>query len=135
MTRGVSKHRSWQMAQVRGKHTQPELHVRRMLWASGYRYRLHARHLPGTPDIVFKGRRKAILINGCFWHRHQGCRLATLPKTRTEFWNSKFEANKARDRRNLRAMRKLGWTVATVWQCELSNENRLFQRLKRFLDS
>ncbi|WEF30700.1 very short patch repair endonuclease [Pseudoduganella chitinolytica] len=126
--------RSEIMARVKGKHTSPELSVRRMLHAAGYRYRLHVGKLPGKPDLVFPGRSKVILINGCFWHRHRGCSLARLPKSRVEFWTEKLERNRQRDARNVEALQALGWGVLTVWECELQDPSELLVRLKQFLD-
>src|SRR4051812_5907882 len=99
------------MSKVRSGDTKPEMVVRRLLHGEGYRYRLHDRRLPGSPDIVFASRRKAIFVHGCFWHRHPGCRRATTPKTRTSFWEAKFAANVARDQRQLQSLDKLGWNV------------------------
>ncbi|WP_418319044.1 very short patch repair endonuclease [Piscinibacter sakaiensis] len=109
--------RSRMMAGIRGKNSRPELLVRRLLFASGYRFRLHRRDLPGTPDIVMPGRKVAIFVNGCFWHVHQGCRYAKMPATRTDFWSAKLKANVERDRRAVEMLRKLGWRVLWVWEC------------------
>jgi len=110
--------RSEVMSRIRGRDTTPELAVRRFLHRSGFRFRLHA-DLPGRPDIVLPRWRTAILVHGCFWHRHAGCRLATTPSTNCEFWTRKFEQNTARDRRTTRALRRAGWKVIVVWQCEI----------------
>ena len=107
------------MAAVRGKDTRPEMILRRELHARGFRYRLHDRRLPGTPDLVF--RRALCFVHGCFRHRHAGCRYATTPATRTEFWQAKFDANVTRDRRDRCALLDAGWRVATVWECALKN--------------
>ena len=123
--RPVSTARSELMARVRGKDTTPELLVRREVHRQGRRFRLHRRSLPGSPDLVFPARRLAIFVHGCFWHRHAGCRRCTSPKTRQGFWAAKFEANVARDTRNVAELEKLGWRVAVVWECEAVNENRL----------
>ncbi len=109
--------RSRMMAGIQGKNTKPELIVRRMLFASGYRFRLHRRDLPGAPDIVMSGRKVAVFVHGCFWHMHQGCRFARMPATRPEFWKAKLEANVARDRRAVENLRALGWRVMCVWEC------------------
>ncbi|MEY8840024.1 very short patch repair endonuclease [Cribrihabitans sp. XS_ASV171] len=129
----VDPTRSKLMSRVRGKDTKPEMIVRRLLHAAGYRYRLHASDLPGKPDIVFRNRKKAILVHGCFWHRHPGCRKATTPKTRAHFWSDKFEANMARDTRNLAALKGAGWEALVVWECETNEPGALFDRLVRFL--
>lgn len=111
--------RSRMMAGIKGKNSQPELHVRRLLFASGYRFRLHRRDLPGTPDIVMPGRRIAIFVHGCFWHLHHGCRFAKLPATRPEFWRAKLQANVQRDRCSIDELRAMGWRVLCVWECAL----------------
>src|SRR5690349_14040869 len=121
--------RSALMARVRQRDSAPELLVRRLLFAWGWRYRLHARDLPGTPDIVFPKRRAAIFVNGCFWHGHLGCALATVPKTRTEFWNQKFESNRKRDADAVEKLREQGWSVLTVWQCETNDQQTLAEKL------
>lgn len=124
------------MARVRGRDTKPELAVRRMLHAMGYRYRLHCRDLPGKPDIVFGKRRKVIFIHGCFWHRHDdpACKLARLPKSRLEFWEPKLAANAARDLHHQHALRQFGWQVMVVWECELGNSEHLRNKLRHFLE-
>ena len=109
--------RSRMMAGIKGKNSQPELLVRRLLFASGYRFRLHRRDLPGTPDIVMPGRKVTIFVHGCFWHLHQGCRYAKLPATRPDFWKAKLEANVERDSRAVGKLQALGWRVLCVWEC------------------
>lgn len=111
--------RSRNMSAIRGTDTKPEVALRRALHALGYRFRLHRRDLPGRPDIVLPGRCIAIFVHGCYWHRHLSCRFATTPSTRTEFWFRKFEANVARDVRNQRELRELGWHVAKIWECQI----------------
>ncbi|MFC5343563.1 very short patch repair endonuclease [Brevundimonas staleyi] len=113
--------RSEQMSRVKGRDTRPEWIVRRALHGAGLRYRLQARDLPGRPDIVFRSRRLAVFIHGCFWHRHDDpdCRLTRTPKTRVDFWEAKFAANQVRDARDLAALRDAGWTVITIWECQL----------------
>lgn len=123
------------MARVRSKNSRPELLVRKLVFALGYRYRLHAKDLPGHPDIVFRKRRKVIFVHGCFWHRHAACALARLPKSRLDFWVPKLEGNKQRDRRNQRALNKEGWKVLTIWECQLKKLERLESTLRRFLDA
>lgn len=127
--------RSARMALVRAKDTKPELLVRRLVHGMGYRYRLHRRDLPGTPDLVFPGRGKVIFIHGCFWHRHADCALARLPKSRSDFWLPKLTANAERDARNVRALRRLGWSVLTIWECQLGDSAKLANRIRRFLDA
>lgn len=126
--------RSWVMSRVRSKDTVPELAVRRLVFAMGFRYRLHGRHLPGTPDLVFAGRKKVIFVHGCFWHRHTGCKLARMPKSRLEFWMPKLERNRERDREEVKALRAIGWKSLVVWECQLSKESVLRGRLRRFLE-
>ena len=111
--------RSWNMSRIRSRDTGPELTLRSMLHHAGLRFRLYDRLLPGTPDIVMKKHRAAILVHGCYWHRHEGCRNATTPSTRTDFWQEKFGATVERDKRNLEALTVLGWKPIVVWECEL----------------
>ena len=125
--------RSALMARVRGRNTKPEMTVRRLLHAAGFRYRLHAQELPGRPDLVFRRRRKAIFVHGCFWHRHEGCPKSTIPKTRVAFWSEKFKQNKERDARNEAALRQQGWSVMTVWECETRDLPHLLKRISEFL--
>ena len=124
------------MARVRGRDTRPELVVRRLLHGMGFRYRLHAKELPGRPDIVFRGRRLAIFVQGCFWHRHPDpeCRLARLPKSRLDFWLPKLEGNRARDIANVERLESAGWRVLLVWECELKDWEQLGNRLRRFVE-
>ena len=121
------------MSRVKSKDTHPELIVRKMVWALGYRYRLHVAKLPGRPDIVFTRLKKIIEVRGCFWHRH-GCKLTTTPKSRKQFWQAKFENNVARDRQNIRLLRKGGWKVLNIWQCQLKNLDKTNKRIHEFLD-
>lgn len=109
--------------------------MRSLLHCLGYRFRLHRKDLPGSPDIVLPKYRTAIFVHGCFWHRHQRCRFAYTPKTRTEFWKEKFGDNIVRDRKTARSLRQAGWHVLTVWECELSAPDRLATRLHRVLSS
>ena len=129
----IDPDRSALMSRVKAKGTKPELNVRRLAHGLGYRYRLHRRDLPGSPDLVFPGRRKALFVHGCFWHRHQGCRKTTMPKTRAKFWQRKFDDNVRRDERVIAALRDLGWGVLVVWECETSDENLLRRTLLEFL--
>jgi DNA mismatch endonuclease (patch repair protein) len=127
------KKRSSIMAAVHSKDTKPEMAVRRLIHGLGYRYRLHVVSLPGCPDLVFPSQGKVVFIHGCFWHRHVRCRYATLPNSNREFWEAKFAANVARDRRTRRELKKMGWQVLIVWQCELRNRTRLTERIDEFL--
>jgi len=124
------------LAAVAGKDTSPELRVRRLLHRMGYRFRLHRRDLPGTPDIVLAGRRKIVEVRGCFWHRHPDptCRNAVLPAVRAEWWAAKLARNVARDQRNLAALRDAGWSVLELWECELKDAALLAARLRSFLE-
>ncbi len=129
----VDPTRSALMARVKAKDSKPEMAVRRCTHALGYRYSLHRRNLPGTPDLVLPRLRKAIFVHGCFWHRHHGCSRATSPKTRATFWAAKFVDNVSRDARAQEALRAVGWDVLVIWECETFNEQMLRARLKRFL--
>lgn len=119
MDLSTTPQRSRMMAGIRGKNTRPELALRSALFAAGFRYRLHQRGLPGSPDLVFRKYRAAVFVHGCFWHRHEGCRYTTLPKTNGEFWRLKFEGNVGRDTRNVALLGQQGWRVAIVWECAL----------------
>lgn len=128
--------RAERMSRVRGKDTKPEMLVRRLIHRLGYRYRLHDKTLPGSPDLVFRSRRKVLFVHGCFWHRHQEptCKLARLPKSRQEFWGPKLEGNKARDERVRKALDRLGWKYLVVWECECGQAEHLENRMRAFLD-
>lgn len=114
--------RSRMMSGIKGKNTRPELALRRALHARGFRYRLHDKKLPGKPDLVLPRFHAAIFVHGCFWHRHEGCKYATTPATRQEFWQAKFRENMERDQRNIDALLALGWRVAVVWECEMRKD-------------
>src|SRR5919109_4870578 len=107
------------MSRIRSKDTKPEMLIRRMLHALGYRYSLHRRDLPGAPDLVFPSRKKVILVHGCFWHQHTGCIDGRLPKSREGYWLPKLLRNVKRDRRNIGRLRRGGWKVIKVWECEV----------------
>lgn len=128
--------RSERMGRIKGSDTKPELVVRKLTYAMGFRYRLHDRRLPGRPDLVFASRKKLIFVHGCFWHRHkrEDCKLARLPKSRLDFWLPKLEANSARDSRVLQELDALGWKVMVVWECELKDKAALAARIKEFLE-
>jgi len=125
--------RSALMSRIRGRDTEPEIAVRKTAHAAGFRYGLYRRDLPGTPDLVFSSRNAIVLVHGCFWHGHQGCPAATVPKTRAAYWIDKIEANRRRDQRKERQLRSLGWRVMVVWQCQTKDRRRLQGRLTRFL--
>ena len=129
------RERSERMSRVRGANTKPELRVRRLVHGMGYRYRLHRRTLPGTPDLVFPSRRKVIFVHGCFWHRHPDpkCPLARLPKSRLEFWRPKLEGNRERDVRNRERLREIGWEPLVIWECRLRDESGLRREIRDFL--
>ncbi|SFM80260.1 very short patch repair endonuclease [Rugamonas rubra] len=127
--------RSALMSRIRGKNTRPELIVRKLVYAAGYRYRLHVRKLPGSPDLVFAGRKKVIFVHGCFWHLHDNCKGGRIPKTRVEFWREKLHGNKQRDERTAETLRLAGWDVLVVWECELSDLDVLEHIVRAFLGS
>jgi DNA mismatch endonuclease (patch repair protein) len=115
-----AERRSANMARIRSKDTKPEVLLRRLLHAEGYRFRLHRKDLPGKPDLVFPSRKKAIFVHGCFWHQHPGCREGRVPGSRREYWEPKLARNQQRDTAALIALKALGWDVLTVWECELN---------------
>ena len=125
--------RSRIMAQVKSKGMKPEMRVRRLLHGLGYRYRLHRKDLPGSPDLVFPSRRKIVFVNGCFWHFHPGCDRAGIPATNRDFWLTKLEDNQARDARNIALLEETGWSVMTVWECQLRDMSAVTERLVAFL--
>jgi DNA mismatch endonuclease, patch repair protein len=138
MTDSISpQHRSWIMGRVRSRNTKPEIVVRSLLHRLGYRFTVRGplnRTLPGHPDIVLPKYRSAVFVHGCFWHRHRNCPSATLPQTRTDYWQKKFDANTARDRRQWTALKKRGWRVAVVWECKVARDpQKVAQRLDRWL--
>ena len=121
--------RSWLMSRVGGKNTAPELIVRRTAHVLGLRFRLHRRDLPGTPDLVFPKWHTVIFVHGCFWHRHVGCAKASKPKTRSNYWAEKFRQNVRRDKKNEASLRKAGWSVLTIWECETKRPEVLTAKL------
>lgn len=127
--------RSERMSRVRHRDTKPEMAVRRLIHSLGFRYRLHLRSLPGTPDLVFAGRRKVIFVHGCFWHRHgdPACKLARMPKSKLDFWAPKLEANRERDSKHQSELSALGWDYLVVWECELGHREQLKNKLLGFL--
>lgn len=120
------------MSAVKQKDTGPEKLVRRLLHRLGYRFRLHRKDLPGRPDIVFSPRKKVIFVHGCFWHGH-GCSKGQLPKSKLEYWAPKISSNKERDKKQIMQLKKLGWKVCVVWQCEIEFTEELQQKLKEFI--
>ena len=111
--------RSYNMSRIKSKNTKPEMLVRKFLFAHGFRYKLHDKKLPGKPDIVLPKYKTVIFVHGCFWHGHKGCKYYVVPKTRTEWWLKKIEGNKANDMKAMKALKKDGWKVITIWECEL----------------
>ena len=128
-----SQKRSEMMSRIRGRDTKPEIIVRRIAHRLGFRFRIHRKDLPGCPDIVFPRYRAVIMVHGCFWHRHPGCRYAYTPKTRVRFWQDKFESNVVRDSRNETALHELGWRVLVIWECETKDLGAVEDRIKEFL--
>jgi len=125
--------RSWIMSRVKGRDTKPEILVRSFIFRMGFRFRLHRRDLPGTPDIVLPRHRKVIFVHGCFWHGHKSCSRSKRPSTNVRFWNKKLNGNIKRDKRYRRELRQMGWKSLIVWQCETKSSERLLWKLKRFL--
>ncbi len=123
------------MRRIKKRDTLPELIVRRVAHSLGYRFRLHRSDLPGTPDVVFPGLRKAIFVHGCFWHQHAGCRLARQPKSRLDYWMPKLARNSRRDLDALEKLNSLGWVCLVIWECETANADQLRITLARFLSS
>lgn len=129
--------RSRMMSSIRSGDTQPEMKLRRALHSRGFRYRLHDPMLPGKPDLVFARHRAVLFVHGCFWHRHVGCRYATMPSSNVEFWRNKFEKNIARDKVSVHSLRAKGWRVGIVWECLLRKQNieEVLSSIGLFLDS
>lgn len=125
--------RSRMMAGIKGKNTKPEMLVRKLVHGMGFRFRLHRKDLPGSPDLVFPCLKKVIFVHGCFWHRHPGCRLAYTPKSNVQFWQDKLEGNARRDAMALTALDALGWEGLVVWECEVSDLPALALTIKSFL--
>ncbi|MYE95019.1 MAG: DNA mismatch endonuclease Vsr [Gemmatimonadetes bacterium] len=132
----TASERSARMALIRSTDTRPEMRVRRLTHGMGYRYRLHAKDLPGRPDLVFRPRRKVVFVHGCFWHRHEDCPRTRMPKSpeRREYWRKKFEGNVMRDQQHRDALERMGWTTLVIWECETTDAERLAALLRRFLD-
>lgn len=129
------KKRSEIMSQVRANGTQPELLVRALLKSLGFRPSRYDSGLPGKPDIVFRNRKKAIFVHGCFWHGHKECKRSKMPTSNKRFWYNKITGNIRRDQRVQRALRRSGWSVMVIWQCQLKDSGRVTARLRRFLDT
>ena len=118
----VSEQRSRNMSAIKSKNTKPEIKVRKVLHSMGYRFRLHSKDLPGSPDIVLPKYKTVIFVHGCFWHRHENCKYASTPKTRQEFWNKKFNENINRDKINQENLSSKGWKIIIIWECEIRNK-------------
>ena len=116
------EHRSWNMSKIKGKETKIEVKVRSYLFKNGFRFRKNDKRLPGKPDVVLPKYKTVIFIHGCFWHRHQGCKLTTTPKTRTEFWINKFKKNVENDKKHQRELEEAGWKVLIIWECEIEKK-------------
>ncbi len=127
--------RSYVMSRILGTNTQPEQRVRRILSSLGYRFRLHVKIMPGKPDIVLKKYNAVIFVHGCFWHLHSNCRDGTIPKTRVEYWRNKLLRNKERDVRHIRELRRQGWKVLRLWECDIEKKpEKILARIKTFLE-
>lgn len=122
------------MSRVRGRDTGPEVRLRKALHARGLRYKLHDKKLPGKPDLVFPARRKVVLVHGCFWHMHEHCSLARMPKSRVDFWSAKLHGNRDRDAVKQAQLQALGWDVMVVWECELRDLDAVVARVQAFLN-
>ena len=125
--------RSENMRRIKGKNTKPEMAVRRLLHSLGYRYRLHVKDLPGKPDIVFPGRRRIIMVHGCFWHQHSGCREGKIPQSRRDYWMDKLGRNKQRDLDHMTALQRAGWEILVLWECQIQSSCNLEETLASFL--
>ena len=122
--------RSWNMSRIRGKDTKPEIAVRSLLHGMGYRFRLHRKDLPGKPDIVLPKHNTVIFVHGCFWHRHEGCEYAYMPKSRIGFWSDKFKGTVKRDKKHRKELNDLGWKVHVIWECEVKSIEILRRKIK-----
>ena len=125
----VSEQRSSNMSAIKSKNTKPEIKVRKILHSMGYRFRLHSKDLPGSPDIVLPKYKTVIFVHGCFWHRHENCKYASTPKTRKEFWNKKFTENKKRDSEIQEKIKILDWRSVVIWECETKNIENLRDKI------
>lgn len=121
----TKKERSWNMRRISAKNTKPEIIVRSLLHKNGFRFRLHKKDISGKPDIVLKKYNTVIFVHGCFWHQHENCKRATVPKTNKEYWIPKLEKNKKKDKRYKFLLKKLGWNIITIWECETKDEKKL----------
>tara|TARA_Y100001933_G_scaffold36717_1_gene31806 strand:+ start:166 stop:588 length:423 start_codon:yes stop_codon:yes gene_type:complete len=131
----VSEQRSRNMSAIKSKNTKPEITVRKLLHSMGYRFRIHSKHLPGSPDIVLPKYKTVIFVHGCFWHRHENCKYTSTPKTRKEFWENKFNSNKKRDKKIQKEIIDLGWKFIIIWECQASDIKSLEEKIKDYLIS
>lgn len=127
--------RSYVMSRIRSKDTAPEIAVRRLVFAMGYRYRLYDKSLPGKPDLVFRRKRKVLYVHGCFWHQHEKCPTGKPPVSNLDYWLPKFKRTVERDRQNINALRKQGWRALVVWECQLGHQIKVMARIRHFLNS
>ena len=130
----ISASRSKNMSAIKSKNTKPEVEVRKLLHSMGFRFRLHKKDLPGSPDIVLPKYKTVIFVHGCFWHRHQNCKYASNPKTRVDFWNKKFKDNIERDIKNQEKLKSFGWKSKIIWECETKNIDKLREKLIHIMD-
>jgi len=121
------------MSRIKSKNTQPEKIVKKFLSKQEIKYRLHVKKLPGKPDIVLNKERKVIFINGCFWHQHKGCKRQAMPKTNIKYWKPKLKRNAKKQKQDIKQLKKEGWKVYVIWECEAKNENRLIKKLRKIL--
>jgi DNA mismatch endonuclease (patch repair protein) len=133
MDKLTPERRSRNMGRIGSKDTKPEMLVRRLVHALGYRYRLHVKDLPGKPDLVFRSRKKVIFVHGCFWHQHKGCREGRMPASRESYWAPKLARNVERVREHIRALKHLGWRTLVLWECQLGNPNEVEHRVRAYL--
>lgn len=133
MDKITKRQRSWNMSRIRSKDTLPERIARKFLSGLNYKYRLHDEKLPGKPDIVVKREHKAIFINGCFWHQHKDCKRRAVPKTNRSYWQNKLRRNVEKQKADIKRLKKLGWKVKIIWECEAKNQNKLTKKFKNFL--
>lgn len=135
MDRLTPERRSWNMSRIRSKGTKPEMLVRSLLHRSGFRFRLHRKDLPGSPDIVLPKYRSVIFVHGCFWHKHEDCKDASIPKSNVVFWKEKIQKNVERDLQAVSALEAAGWNVITIWECEIRDLETMASRLHQLLHS
>ena len=134
MSDNLSKEkRSWNMSRIKSADTSPELKLRSLLRKNGIRYSKNVKSLPGKPDITISKNKKIIFINGCFWHQHSNCSRATMPKTNKNYWKSKFKRTIKRDKKNKKELKKLGWNILTLWECEIKKEKKLDKKIRLFV--